>query len=113
MNICNHHLHDDPGQLLDIDDSLVSDTNPARSDNPLDFERCARLHNYLVAYDFLESSRQNAEELSIDELLSRPSFFERYHYGSTRLENVLTRILFHSLDPLLYLMKSSSGSTML
>jgi hypothetical protein len=37
-------------QLLDIEDALVSEENPARDDSTFDYERCARLHNYLVAY---------------------------------------------------------------
>lgn len=62
-------------QLLDIDDALVSDSNPARTDWSLDYERCARLHNYLVAYGWMAHHRREAHDLH--ELLSRPSFFER------------------------------------
>lgn len=39
-----------PEQIVDIEDALVSDENLARDEDTLDFQRCARLHNYLVAY---------------------------------------------------------------
>ena len=64
-----------PQQLLDIDDALVSDSNPARTGGPLDYERCARLHNYLVAYGWMAYHGREAQDL--EELFSRPSFFER------------------------------------
>lgn len=51
-----------PRQVLDIEDALVSDDNPARNDGILDFKRCARLHNYLVAYGWM----------ILDALASRP-----------------------------------------
>ncbi|CAI7641096.1 unnamed protein product [Penicillium viridicatum] len=41
-----------PEQIVDIEDALVSDENPADEDT-LDFQRCARLHNYLVAYAYM------------------------------------------------------------
>jgi hypothetical protein len=64
-----------PQHLLDIDDALVSHSNPARTDGrSLDYERCARLHNYLVAYGWMAYHQRSAQDL--EELLTRPSFFE-------------------------------------
>uniref|UniRef100_A0A093VAB0 S-adenosylmethionine synthase n=1 Tax=Talaromyces marneffei PM1 TaxID=1077442 RepID=A0A093VAB0_TALMA len=68
-------LMENPQRLLDIDDALVSDSNPARNDGSLDYERCARLHNYLVAYSWMAYHQRDAQDLV--ELLIRPSFFER------------------------------------
>lgn len=62
-----------PQRLLDIDDALVSDSNPARTDGrSLDYERCARLHNYLVAHGWMAYHGRNAQDL--DELLTRPRY---------------------------------------
>lgn len=70
-----------PQLLLDIDDALLSDSNPARTDGrSLEYERCARLHNYLVAYGWMAHHQRDAQDL--DELLNRPSFFERPRDGS-------------------------------
>ncbi|RAO64964.1 uncharacterized protein BHQ10_000976 [Talaromyces amestolkiae] len=70
-----------PRLLLDIDDALVSDLNPARTDTEgLDYERCARLHNYLVAYGWMAYHQRSPEDL--DELLARPKYFERQHDDS-------------------------------
>lgn len=74
-------------QLLDIEDALVSEQHPARTDGPLDYERCARLHNYLVVYGWM------ACQQDLDELLNRPSFFERDRDGSGMPH--------HRLDPAL------------
>ncbi|GLI73656.1 hypothetical protein PoHVEF18_001876 [Penicillium ochrochloron] len=63
-----------PQGLLDIDDALVSESNPARTDGTFDHERCARLHNYLVAYGWMANHEREVDDLQ--ELLSRPSFFE-------------------------------------
>lgn len=63
-----------PQRLLDIEDALVSEANPARTDGTFDHERCARLHNYLVAYGWM--ARHEREMDDLHELLSRPSFFE-------------------------------------
>jgi hypothetical protein len=64
-----------PQQLLDIDDALVSESYPARTDGALDYERCARLHNYLVAYGLRAYHERGMQDL--DKSLKRPSFFER------------------------------------
>ncbi|KAF3491896.1 uncharacterized protein GIQ15_01413 [Arthroderma uncinatum] len=61
--------------FLDIEDALVSEDNPA-SEGMFDFERCAKLHNYLVALGWMAAHQKKAEDL--DELLTRPSFFEVY-----------------------------------
>lgn len=63
-----------PQQILDIEDALVSDANPARTDGPLDYERCARLHNYLVAYGWMARHGQR-EEPDLEALSSRPFYF--------------------------------------
>ena len=40
-------------QILDIEDALISHKYSARGEDTLDYERCARLHNYLVAYGWM------------------------------------------------------------
>lgn len=67
-----------PQRLLDIDDALVSESNPARTDGTFDHERCARLHNYLVAFGWIAHHERGVEDLH--ELLSQPSFFELERY---------------------------------
>ncbi|CAG7962390.1 unnamed protein product [Penicillium nalgiovense] len=62
-----------PQQILNIEDALVSEANPARLNGPLDYERCARLHNYLVAYGWMAHHGQ--ETPNLDELASQPSIF--------------------------------------
>lgn len=61
--------------LLDIQGALVSPTNPSRVDGTLDVERCAKLHNHLVALSWMERHQKSPEDL--DELLdlSRWSYF--------------------------------------
>lgn len=78
-----------PQTLLDIDDALVSETNPAREDGTFDYERCARLHNYLVAYGWMAHHEREVDDLQ--ELLSRPSFFE--------LERDESQVPMHRLNP--------------
>jgi len=62
-----------PQQILNIEDALVSDDNPARNDGSLDYERCARLHNYLVAYAWMARYGRDAPDL--DALASRSHCF--------------------------------------
>ncbi|KAJ5975131.1 hypothetical protein N7481_008838 [Penicillium waksmanii] len=62
-----------PQQILDIEDALVSDENPAR-DGALDYERCARLHNYLVAYGWM--ARHERDTPDLDALASEEWFFQ-------------------------------------
>ncbi|KAJ6189393.1 hypothetical protein N7519_004301 [Penicillium mononematosum] len=62
-----------PEQILNIEDALVSEANPARLNGPLDYERCAGLHNYLVAYGWM--ARHGQETPNLDELASQPSIF--------------------------------------
>lgn len=64
-----------PEQIVDIEDALVSDKNPARDEDTLDFERCARLHNYLVAYAYMARNGKNTPDL--DALASESWFFNR------------------------------------
>lgn len=66
-------------ELLDIEDALVTEQRPARSDGPLDYERCARLHNYLAVYGWMAVAGEH--EQGLDELLGRPSFLERQADG--------------------------------
>ncbi|EEA28855.1 hypothetical protein EYB25_000233 [Talaromyces marneffei] len=61
-------------RLLDIEDALVSPSNPARADGTLDYERCARLHNYLIAYGWMVRHEKGPHEL--DELLHRPKYLD-------------------------------------
>ncbi|CAG8066575.1 unnamed protein product [Penicillium salamii] len=62
-------------QILDIEDALVSDDNPARDEYTLDFQRCARLHNYLVAYAYM--ARKETKTLDLDALASESWFFNQ------------------------------------
>ncbi|CDM36772.1 unnamed protein product [Penicillium roqueforti FM164] len=62
-----------PQQILNIEDALVSEANPARLNGPLDYERCARLHNYLVAYGWM--ARHGQETPNLDVLASQPFIF--------------------------------------
>ena len=68
-------MHTTPEQILDIKDALVSDENPARDEDTLDFERCARLHNYLVAYTSMARNGTNTPDL--DALASESWFFNQ------------------------------------
>ncbi|CAI7569143.1 unnamed protein product [Penicillium manginii] len=52
-----------PQQILDIKDALVSNENPARDNGTLDYERCARLHNYLVAYGWMARNKRDTPDL--------------------------------------------------
>lgn len=52
-----------PEQIFDIEDALVSDENPARDEDTLDFERYARLHNYLVVYTSIARNGINTPDL--------------------------------------------------
>lgn len=65
--------------LLDIEDALVSPSNPARADGTLDYERCARLHNYLIAYGWMVRHEKGPHE--VDELLHRPKFLDNSQSG--------------------------------
>jgi hypothetical protein len=68
-----------PQQILDIEDALVSDDNPARDDGALDYERCARLHNYLVAYGWM--ARNGRDTPDLDALASEKWFFQEANGG--------------------------------
>ncbi|GIK00105.1 hypothetical protein Aspvir_004120 [Aspergillus viridinutans] len=59
--------------VLDIEDALVSDDNPARNDGTFDYERCARLHNYLVAYAWM--ARHGRDTPDLDALSEEKWFF--------------------------------------
>jgi hypothetical protein len=54
-----------PGEsLLNIEDALVLPSNPARTDGALDYERCARLHNYLVTCGWMVRHEKGPHELN-------------------------------------------------
>jgi hypothetical protein len=63
-----------PERILDVEDALVSDENPARDDDTLDYERCARLHNYLVAYGWMARHGRDTPDL---DALGRERWFFR------------------------------------
>jgi hypothetical protein len=89
-----------PRLLLDIDDALVSDSSPARTDGRgLDYERCARLHNYLVAYGWMAYHQRSADDL--DELLACPTSFERQRDDSEVLRQRLDAGLISYLDSII------------
>ncbi|EED16494.1 hypothetical protein TSTA_015790 [Talaromyces stipitatus ATCC 10500] len=60
--------------LLDVEDALVSPSNPARNNGTLDYERCARLHSHLAAYGWMAHHEKGPHEL--DELLRRPKYLD-------------------------------------
>ncbi|KAI0851204.1 hypothetical protein F5Y00DRAFT_16984 [Daldinia vernicosa] len=57
---------------ISLHDLLVTPTRPARTDNTLDYARCAALHNKLVEYAWAAEGREIND-------LERHSFF--HHYG--------------------------------
>ncbi|KAJ5871208.1 uncharacterized protein N7529_003561 [Penicillium soppii] len=63
-----------PERILDIEDALVSDKNPARDEDTLDYQRCARLHNYLVAYGWMARHGRDTPDL---DALGRERWFFR------------------------------------
>jgi hypothetical protein len=63
-----------PERILDTEDALVSDNNTTRDNDTLDYERCARLHNYPVAYGW--KARHGRDTLDLD-ALSRERWFFR------------------------------------
>ncbi|KAJ5720810.1 uncharacterized protein N7483_008744 [Penicillium malachiteum] len=73
-----------PDQILDINDALVSDENPARENGTLDYERCARLHNYIVACGWMAHHGQYTPDL--DAIASRRwySGMDDEHIQATR-----------------------------
>jgi hypothetical protein len=76
-----------PQSILDIEDALVSDDNPARDDGTLDYERCARLHNYLVAHGWM--ARTGRETPDLDALASEKWFF---HEANEEVETIRERL---------------------
>lgn len=88
-------------QILDIEDALVSDENPARDEDTLDFQRCARLHNYLVAYAYMARNGTNTPDL--DALACESWFFnqpdENIDAIRARLDPSLNAFLDSIYDP--------------
>ncbi|OGE53200.1 hypothetical protein PENARI_c008G01235 [Penicillium arizonense] len=76
-----------PQQILDIEDALVSGDNPAHDDGTLDYERCARLHNYLVAYGWM--ARNGRDTPDLDALASEKWFF---HEANEEVEAIRERL---------------------
>ena len=67
-----------PEHILDIEDALVcnalaSDENGEHGENTLDFQRCVRLHYYLVAYAYMGTNTPDLEALA-----SKSWFFNQY-----------------------------------
>lgn len=60
-------------QILNVEGALVTEDNPARNNGTLDYERSARLHNYLVAYGWM--ARYGREAPDLDALASQPFYF--------------------------------------
>ncbi|RAO73359.1 uncharacterized protein BHQ10_009371 [Talaromyces amestolkiae] len=85
--------------LIDIEDALVSPLNPARDDGTLDYERCARLHNYLVTYGWMARHGKGPHEL--DELLHRPKYLDntRSNYPINRLHPAIIAFLNAVISP--------------
>ncbi|CAG8363368.1 unnamed protein product [Penicillium salamii] len=87
--------------ILDIEDALVSDENSARDEYTLDFQRCARLHNYLVAYAYM--ARNETKTLDLDALASESWFFnqpsEKIEAIRARLDPSLNSFLDSIYDP--------------
>lgn len=65
--------------LMDIRDSLVVPANPPRDDGNLDWERCAKLHNFLVALGWMAAMGKETDDL--DELMQPDKFnwFQVHH----------------------------------
>ncbi|KAJ5277799.1 hypothetical protein N7524_003952 [Penicillium chrysogenum] len=94
-------MNSTPQQILDIEDALVSDDNPACDDGTLDYERCARLHNYLVAYGWM--ARNGRDTPDLDALASEKWFFHEANEGveaiRERLDEPLNKFLDLIYDP--------------
>ncbi|KAJ5965608.1 hypothetical protein N7481_012322 [Penicillium waksmanii] len=73
--------------ILDIEDALVSDENPARNNGTLDYERCARLHNYLAALGWM--ARNGKETPDLDALAAEKHFFSE---GNDEVETIRERL---------------------
>ncbi|KAJ6008132.1 hypothetical protein N7540_012108 [Penicillium herquei] len=83
-------------QILDINDALVSDENPARENGTLDYERCARLHNYIVAYGWM--ARHGKVTPDLDELVSLRSIFSEADEATQAIRERLDSSLNSFLD---------------
>jgi hypothetical protein len=90
-----------PQQILNFEDALVSDDNPARDEGTLDYERCARLHNYLVAYGWMARNRRDTPDL--EALASEKWVFneanEEVQATRERLDAPLNKFLDSIYDP--------------
>lgn len=65
--------------LLDIADVLVTPSNPARDDGNFDWERCAKLHNYLVAVGWLAATGKSKEDLGELMQPEKHNWFQVHH----------------------------------
>lgn len=84
-----------PQQILDIEDALVSDSSPAR-DGTLDYERCARLHNSLVAYSWMAHHKRDTPDLNT--LASEEWFFREAEENIAAIRSRLITPLNSFLD---------------
>ncbi|KAH6684234.1 hypothetical protein B0J14DRAFT_572439 [Halenospora varia] len=83
-------------ELQGIDDWLVTPENPPREIEGLDYERCANLHNYILQYAWIASSRHISDFV-------RQSWYERHRDDGEeafdRLEPTLLQFLKSAFDP--------------
>lgn len=84
-------IHMTVEQLLNIEDALVSDDHPARDDGTFDYERCTRLHNYLVAY--ARMVRHGRDTPDLDALARQKRFFSEKNQIEMHTVNAWTRRL--------------------
>ncbi|CEJ93759.1 hypothetical protein VHEMI09328 [[Torrubiella] hemipterigena] len=89
-------------QLLDIEDALVTPTNPVRADGNLDVVRCAKLHNHLVALSWMERHQKSAHELN--ELTdSHRSYFDVFGHEADEVRQRLDSQLASFLESIIVL----------
>ncbi|KAK2839231.1 hypothetical protein FQN49_006344 [Arthroderma sp. PD_2] len=97
----------DSHDLLNIDTALVSRRNPARDNNgTLDIQRCARLHNYLVARGWMAMNNKQPSELH--QLSSRPFYASFYGDQLAGIRHKLDPSLLSFLDSII-LTKTREG----
>ena len=78
-------------QLLDVSQWLVTDENPLRDTDGLDYERCAALHNHIVERGWLGSGR------SLDEM-ERRSWFDFHGDAAAEAREKMTPNLIKFLE---------------
>lgn len=88
-------------QLLDIKDALVSAAHPARTDGNLDAERCARLHNHLVALSWMERNGKTSGALVELENSAHWSYFSVFGNEADQVRERLDPQLSQFLESIL------------